>query len=222
MSNPSLHRGIGMTSLRTRERMVKRLREQGVRNLKVLDAMLNTPRHLFLEEALASRAYDDTALPIGYNQTISQPLIVALMTELLIADGIPQKVLEIGTGSGYQTAILAQIVPQVYSLERILPLQRRARKCLQNIQLHNIQYKYSDGHGGWPEHAPYDAILVAAASTEIPPKLLEQISPGGVMILPVGAGDVQTLQKITKTDQACEVETLERVSFVPMLSGCVS
>jgi protein-L-isoaspartate(D-aspartate) O-methyltransferase len=212
--------GIGMTSLRTRERMIKRLMEQGIRNNKVLDVMRNTPRHIFMDEALASRAYEDTSLPIGYNQTISQPYIVAKMTELLLApSGRLSKVLEIGTGCGYQTAILAQLVDHVHSVERIGPLQKKAKDRLWDLKLKNVSYLHSDGGWGWPDHAPYDGILVAAAPLEIPEMLLQQMAVGGVMIIPVGKGGNQLLQRITRTESGYEVEKLESVVFVPFLSG---
>jgi protein-L-isoaspartate(D-aspartate) O-methyltransferase len=212
--------GIGMTSLRTRERMIKRLMEQGIRNNKVLDVMRNTPRHIFMDEALASRAYEDTSLPIGYNQTISQPYIVAKMTELLLApSGRLSKVLEIGTGCGYQTAILAQLVEHVYSVERIGPLQKKAKDRLWDLKFKNVSYLHSDGGWGWLDHALYDGILVAAAPLEIPEMLLQQMAVGGVMIIPVGKGGNQLLQRITRTESGYEVEKLEPVVFVPFLSG---
>ncbi len=212
--------GIGMTSLRTRERMISRLMEQGIRNHKVLDAMRNTPRHIFMDEALSSRAYEDTALPIGYGQTISQPYIVAKMTELLLASANPlTKVLEIGTGCGYQTAILAQLVGHVYSVERIAPLQKKAKDRLWDLKLKNVNFLHSDGGWGWPDHAPYDGILVAAAPPEIPEMLLQQMAVGGVMIIPVGTGENQQLQRVTRKDNGYELERLEPVVFVPFLSG---
>jgi len=212
--------GIGMTSLRTRERMINRLMEQGIRSNKVLDVIRNTPRHIFMDEALASRAYEDTALPIGYNQTISQPYIVAKMTELLLASsGRLAKVLEIGTGCGYQTAILAQLVDHVYSVERIAPLQKKAKDRLWGLKLKNVSYLHSDGGWGWQDHAPYDGILVAAAPPEIPEMLLQQMAVGGVMVIPIGKGGSQQLQKVTRTESGYEVEGLEPVVFVPFLSG---
>ncbi len=212
--------GIGMTSPRTRERMIARLMEQGIRNHKVLDVMRNTPRHIFMDEALASRAYEDTALPIGYNQTISQPYIVAKMTELLLeSTGRLSKVLEIGTGCGYQTAILAQLVDHVYSIERIAPLQKKARDRLWNLKLKNVSYLHRDGGYGWQEHEPYDGILVAAAPPEVPEDLLQQMAIGGVMVIPIGMGDNQQLQRITRTESSYEIEKLERVVFVPFRSG---
>jgi protein-L-isoaspartate(D-aspartate) O-methyltransferase len=216
---PATEQGIGMTSQRTRDRMVKRLREQKIRNQQVLSAMRQIPRHLFVDEALASRAYEDTALPIGLNQTISQPYVVARMTELLLENGAPKTVLEVGTGSGYQTAVLARLVPHVYSVERLGQLQQRARRCLQKQNLHNIEYLHSDGGWGWPDHAPYDAILVTAAPDEIPSGLLEQMSPGGVMVIPVGASKHQQLTKVTYTEQGFEAEALDAVTFVPLLEG---
>jgi len=209
-----------MTSSRTRERMINRLMEQGIRSNKVLDVIRNTPRHIFMDEALASRAYEDTALPIGYNQTISQPYIVAKMTELLLASsGRLEKVLEIGTGCGYQTAILAQLVNHVYSVERIAPLQKKAKDRLWDLKLKNVSYLHSDGGWGWQDHAPYDGILVAAAPPEIPEMLLQQMAVGGVMVIPIGKGSSQQLQRVTRTEGGYEVERLEPVVFVPFLSG---
>lgn len=211
--------GIGMTSRRTRDRMTQRLKEQGIISTKVLAVMSDTPRHIFVDEALASRSYEDTALPIGYNQTISQPYIVAKMTELLLADGAHSKVLEIGTGCGYQTAILAKLVDKVYSVERIAPLQKKAKANLADLKLYNTFLKHSDGGWGWPEHAPYDGILVTAAPIEIPETLLQQMAIGGVMIIPVGVVNHQSLYKVTRTEKGFEKEILEAVSFVPFLSG---
>ncbi len=211
--------GIGMTSRRTRERMVGRLKEQGISHPDVLRVMLETPRHLFVEEALASRAYEDTALPIGFNQTISQPYIVARMTELLLDAGPLDKVLEVGTGSGYQTAILAQLVKRVHSVERIYPLQQRARRCLQDLQLRNVRLKHSDGGWGWDEYAPYDAILGTAAPGEIPEALLSQMARRSVMVIPVGQGRTQILKRVRRTETGFEVEEIEPVNFVPFLPG---
>jgi len=217
--NPSLQ-GIGMTSLRTRERMIKRLSEQGINNNKILEIMRDTPRHIFVDEALASRAYEDTALPIGYNQTISQPYIVAKMTERLLgSSGHLGKVLEIGTGCGYQTAILAQLVDHVYSIERILPLQKKAKGYLWDLKLKNISYLYNDGNLGWPDYAPYDGILASAAPAVIPPLLLQQLAIGGVMIIPIGPSGLQILQRVTRTANGYDIEKLEAVTFVPFLSG---
>ena len=213
--------GIGMTSRRTRERMVARLKDLGIRNPDVLRVMLETPRHLFVEEALASRAYEDTALPIGFNQTISQPYIVARMTELLLEQGTLDTVLEVGTGSGYQTAVLAQLVRRVYSVERIYPLQQRARRCLQDLNLRNVRLKHSDGGWGWDEYAPYDAILAAAAPGEIPETLLTQMGRRSIMIIPVGQGRTQMLNRVIRTESGFELEEIEPVNFVPFLPGIV-
>jgi protein-L-isoaspartate(D-aspartate) O-methyltransferase len=212
--------GIGMTSLRTRERMIKRLSEQGIQNKKILEIMRDTPRHIFMDEALASRAYEDTALPIGYNQTISQPYIVAKMTELIMgSSGHLGKVLEIGTGCGYQTAILAQLVDHVYSIERILPLQRKAKSYLWDLKLKNISFLYGDGNLGWSDYAPFDGILASAAPAEIPQQLLQQLTLGGVMIIPIGQSGQQTLQRVTRTTNGYDIEELEAVTFVPFLTG---
>jgi protein-L-isoaspartate(D-aspartate) O-methyltransferase len=213
--------GIGMTSRRTRERMVSRLKEQGIGNPAVLKTMLETPRHIFVEEAFASRAYEDTALPIGFSQTISQPYIVARMTELLLEKGPLNKVLEVGTGSGYQTAVLAQLVKLVYTVDRIYPLQQRARRCLQDLHLRNVRMKHSDGSWGWQDYAPYPGILVTAAPSEVPQSLLDQMARGGVMVIPVGDGREQLLQRIVRTEVGFEVETIEPVSFVPLQRGLV-
>ncbi len=211
--------GIGMTSRRTRERMINRLRGQGIRSAKVLAVMADTPRHIFVDEALASRSYEDTALPIGHNQTISQPYIVARMTELLLEKGPLGKVLEIGTGCGYQTAILAAMVDRVFSVERIEPLLKKAQNHLRELNIKNISFQHSDGGWGWPEYAPFDGILAAAAPTEIPEMLLQQMAMDGVMVIPVGKGHHQELHRITRTKQGFEDEVMERVSFVPFLPG---
>ena len=211
--------GIGMTSRRTRERMINRLSEQGITSNKILDVMRDTPRHIFVDEALASRAYEDTALPIGYNQTISQPYTVAKMTEVLLEHGRLGKVLEIGTGCGYQTAILAQLVDLVYSVERILPLQKNAKTHLWDLKIKNVSFLHSDGGWGWPDYAPYDGILVTAAPVEVPEMLLQQMALGGIMVIPIGRGGRQELQRIIRTENGYEVEELEPVSFVPFLSG---
>lgn len=213
--------GIGMTSRRTRERLAQRLRDQGISSENVLNTLVDTPRHIFIDEALSHRAYEDTALPIGYNQTISQPYIVARMTELLLEAGPLDTVLEVGTGSGYQTAILAQLVDQVFSVERIRPLQEKARKRLQRLKLHNVMLRHTDGGMGWPDKAPFDGILVTAAPREVPRELLEQLSIGGRLVIPVG-DEQQTLKRITRTSEAeFETEVLESVRFVPLLGGTV-
>lgn len=208
--------GIGMTSARTRERLVQRLRETGIRDAVVLDAIGRIPRHLFVDEALASRAYEDTALPIGHSQTISQPYIVARMTELLLADGA-RRVLEIGTGSGYQTAILCALTQEVYSVERIEPLHKRARRCLQELGYRNFRLKLSDGSDGWPEYGPYDAILVTAAAADVPTALLAQLAPGGRLLIPVGNSARQELLSIRQTAEGVVREHVELVNFVPLV-----
>lgn len=216
----SLHiQGIGMTSRRTRDRMIERLRKQGIRDNRVLSVMSDTPRHIFVDEALASRSYEDTALPIGNNQTISQPYIVARMTELLLEKGTLSKVLEIGTGCGYQTAILSPLVKKVYSVERIAPLLKKARNHIWDLKLKNISFQHSDGGWGWPEKAPFDGIIVAAAPIEIPETLLKQMAVGGVMLIPIGGRNNQTLHRVIRTESGFEDEVLEPVSFVPFLSG---
>lgn len=210
--------GIGMTSQRTRDRLVERLRAEGVRNLEVLEVIRKTPRHLFVDEALASRAYEDTALPIGYNQTISQPYVVAVMTELVIANR-PQKVLEIGTGSGYQAAVLAQLVPKVYTVERIEPLASLARQRFRQLGLRNIRASHSDGTIGLPEFAPYDSIIVTAAAENVPEPLLEQLAPEGRLVIPLGGRDHQTLSLFTRLDDTFERKDFDPVIFVPLLRG---
>jgi protein-L-isoaspartate(D-aspartate) O-methyltransferase len=211
--------GIGMTSQRTRDRLVERLRAEGIRNERVLEVIRATPRHLFVDEALASRAYEDTALPIGYNQTISQPFVVAAMTDLVIRHR-PRTVLEIGTGSGYQAAVLAALVSKVYTVERIEPLARQARQRFRKLGLRNIRASYSDGTAGLPEFAPYDAIITTAAAERIPGALLEQLSPdGGRLVIPVGGRSSQTLTLVTRHGAAFEREELDPVIFVPLLSG---
>lgn len=211
--------GIGMTSRRTRERMIGRLQEQGIKNTNVLTVMRDTPRHIFVDEALASRAYEDMALPIGYNQTISQPYIVAKMTELLLEKGQLAKVLEVGTGCGYQTAILAQLVEQVYTIERILSLQRKAQNYLADLALKNIHYQHNDGGLGWSDYAPFNGILVSAVVEIVPEMLLHQLAIGGVMLIPTIMGEEQVLQRITRLTTGYQREVLEQVSFVPFLSG---
>lgn len=212
--------GIGMTSRRTRERMTDRLIAQGITSHKILEAMRNVPRHLFMDDALASRAYEDTALPIGHGQTISQPYIVAKMTELLVDQRHLKNVLEIGTGCGYQTAVLAQLVDYVYTVERIYPLHKQAKDRLWALDIRNVSYQHSDGGWGWQEKAPFDGILVAAAPPEIPEKLLEQMAVGGIMLIPIGKGrGIQELQRVIRTASGYDIECLEPVSFVPFMSG---
>jgi len=211
--------GIGMTSRRTRMRLVQRLREEGIRNEDVLSVMVETPRHIFLDEALAHRAYEDTALPIGYNQTISQPYIVARMTELIL-ESSPRRVLELGTGSGYQASVLAQLVSEVYSVERISPLLEKARLRFERLKLRNISTRHADGGIGWPECAPYDAILMTAAPTEIPLELVRQLKEGGRMILPLGDAS-QSLTIVTRRGNSYEQKIIEPALFVPFLPGVV-
>ncbi len=211
--------GIGMTSRRTRQRMIQRLRQQGIMNPAVLEAMAQVPRHVFVEEALASRAYEDTALPIGFGQTISQPFTVARMTELAVGNRRLGKVLEVGTGSGYQTAVLAHLATTVYTVERIEALQKKARIRLYDLKIYNVKYDHSDGGWGWSKHAPFDAIVVTAAAPEIPEALLQQMALGGVMVIPVGEGRDQVLKRIVRSPEGCEVENIERVKFVPLMAG---
>jgi protein-L-isoaspartate(D-aspartate) O-methyltransferase len=209
-----------MTSQRTRDRLIKRLRQQGIDNQQVLDVMRRVPRHLFVDEALAHRAYEDTALPIGYGQTISQPFIVAHMTQLLLEDGKPNSVLEIGTGCGYQTAVLASIFPQVYSVERIEALYLQAKQRLAELEMHNVQLRYTDGTGGWPNISyRFDRIIMTAACTEIPEALIAQLNDGGIMVLPFDNGIDQTMTKITRGKDSLVSEALEKVVFVPLLPG---
>lgn len=213
--------GVGMTSERTRTRLIDRLKEQGVNNSQVLDILRETPRHLFLDEALSHRAYEDSALPIGYGQTLSQPYIVARMTEILLgAAGKLSRVLEIGTGSGYQTTILAQLVDEVFTVERIRPLQEKARTRLRRLGLRNVHYKHADGGFGWPEKGPFDGIISTAAPREVPPELLAQLGPNGVLVVPVGE-PAQFLTLIVRDGDSEEFTThqLEQVRFVPLLSG---
>ncbi len=212
--------GIGMTSQRTRDRMVRRLAEKGIRDPRVLQAMAEVPRHLFVDEALAHRAYEDTALPISHGQTISQPWIVAKMTEAILHDGMPEKVLELGTGSGYQAAVLSRIVPQVFSIERIDALTQRARKRFRQLGYRNIRTKTDDGYKGWPSEAPFDVIFVTAAPENIPEALFDQLAEGGRMIVPVGKGP-QDLLRLTKTVSGIQKENLGPVLFVPLLEGVV-
>ncbi len=215
-------KGIGMTSQRTRDRLIDRLARQGIRNEKVLEVMRNTPRHLFIDEALSHRAYEDTALPIGHGQTISQPYIVAQMTQLILQPGLPSSVLEVGTGCGYQTAVLAQIVPHVYSIERIGALCQQAKKRLADLQLYNVELRHTDGIGGWPNtNYQFDSIIITAACQEIPKKLLVQLNENGNMVLPLSNGNHQMLIRITRKNNDYEQETFEAVTFVPLLPGVI-
>jgi protein-L-isoaspartate(D-aspartate) O-methyltransferase len=211
--------GVGMTSQRTRDRLMERLRQEGIQSEQVLDVMRVMPRHLFVDEALASRSYEDTALPIGHGQTISQPYVVARMTEALLSGGPLSRVLEVGTGSGYQTAILSQLVGQVYSVERITPLQERARRILHELQIRNVRFCVSDGGWGWTQHAPYDGIIVTAAPEDVPEALCEQLSDGGRLIIPSGKQGKQRLLLITRDGEEYEEQVLDWVSFVPLVRG---
>lgn len=220
ITKTNLH-GIGMTSQRTRDRLLGRLLDQGINSMEVLDVIRSTPRHIFLEEALAHRAYEDVALPIGHNQTISQPYIVARMTEAIVSTGSVDKVLEIGTGCGYQTAVIAQIAKEVYTVERIKPLLDRARKNLRLLSLRNVKFKHDDGSGGWKKKGPFDAILTTAAPQQVPRELLDQMAEGGRLVIPVGAEGHQELQLITRHGDEFSTEVLDHVRFVPLLVGQV-
>jgi protein-L-isoaspartate(D-aspartate) O-methyltransferase len=214
--------GIGMTSARTRERLIDRLKAEGISNHAVLDRIRAVPRHLFVDEALASRAYEDTALPIGFGQTISQPYIVAAMTQALLEGAAGRKltrVLEIGTGCGYQTAVLAAFAQHVYSLERIQPLLDRARAILRELKISNVSLRHADGWHGWPSQAPYQGILAAAAPEHLPPELTQQLDEGGVLVMPIGARREQTLVRITRAGTELKREELMPVSFVPFVEG---
>jgi protein-L-isoaspartate(D-aspartate) O-methyltransferase len=215
---PGAFNGIGMTSERTRLRMVEMLRKEGIVNERVLGAMAEIPRHAFVDEGIASRAYEDVALPIGHGQTISSPMIVAMMTELLLEKAPMAKVLEIGTGCGYQTAVLAKLVREVYTLERIAPLMDKARRNLRDLRFYNIRYKHVDGHGGYPEGAPYDGILMAASATHVPEALKQQLAIGGRMVLPVGVED-QWLHVVDRSEKGFTEKRCAAVRFVPLLPG---
>ena len=215
-------RGIGMTSQRTRERLIQRLYDEGLSNSKVLEVIRRTPRHLFVDEALSHRAYEDTALPIGNNQTISQPYMVGRMTELLLANGPLDKVLEIGTGSGYQTAVLAQLVERVFSVERIQSLQERAKEQLAELNLRNVVYRWGDGWEGWNALAPYNGIIVTAGASEVPQALLDQLAVGGRLVIPVGEGNDQQLLLIVREEHGFVRHALEGARFVPLLSGTLA
>lgn len=208
-----------MTSARTRDRLVQRLRDQGIRSREVLEQIRNVPRHLFVDEALASRAYEDTALPIGRGQTISQPFIVARMTEALLADFNGGNVLEIGTGCGYQTAILAPLVKRIYSVERIRELLIKTRQRLRDLDIYNVQFRPGDGWDGWAKYGPYDGIIVTAAAPVVPEKLLGQLAPGGRLVIPVGPPGRQDLTVVTSREDHFEQVSLGPVSFVPLVAG---
>ena len=217
-------RGIGMTSQRTRNRLVERLRRAGINDERVLEAIATVPRHIFIDEALAHRAYEDKALPIGHGQTISQPYIVAAMTAAVLASIRPggkqaRRVLEIGTGSGYQTAILAGLVERVYSVERIGALLSRARRRFRDLGIHNVYLKHADGNLGWPDAGPFDAAMVTAGATRVPNALMEQLADGAPLVIPVGQGDLQQLRVFKRNGDAWRGNTLEDVRFVPLLPG---
>jgi len=212
------HTGIGMTSQRTRARMVERLRKQGIRDEVVLGAMSEIPRHIFVEEALASRAYEDVALPLGYGQTISSPYTVARMLELLRGGKTLRRALEIGTGCGYQAALLSRLAQEVYTLERVAPLATKARLRLHELSIANVRVRQADGHAGFPDAAPFDAIIVAAAATHVPQALLEQLEVGGRMVLPMGTHE-QNLRVIERNAQNYSETVLETVKFVPLRPG---
>lgn len=226
MNTPNLA-GIGMTSQRTRERMIASLLDKGIKNWAVLDVMRTTPRHIFLDEALSHRAYEDTSLPIGYNQTISQPFVVARMTEAVLGNRAPEqgrlgKVLEIGTGCGYQTAVIAQLAEHVWSVERIQPLLEKARRNLSLLNIRNVRCKHDDGSQGWADHGPYDAIIAAAAPQQVPPDLLAQLADGGRLVLPVVSNQGgQELLLIKREGDQFHRQVLEVVNFVPLYVGQV-
>jgi protein-L-isoaspartate(D-aspartate) O-methyltransferase len=205
-------------SRRSGEILAQKLHGEGIRDQRVLQAIAQSPRHIFVPEILAHKAYDNTALPIGQGQTISQPYIVAKMSELLLADGVPESILEIGTGSGYQTSILAQLVPKIFSVERIKALQWKAKRCLQSMDLHNVSMKHGDGWKGWSSKSPFQAIIVTAAPTEVPKALLEQLAEGGRLVIPVGL-DTQILKVITRCGDEYNEKQIEMVKFVPLVPG---
>jgi len=215
----SENRGIGMTSQGTRDRLVQTLRRDGIRDERVLKAVTQVPRHKFVDEALSSRAYENTALPIGQSQTISQPWIVARMTEAILDGGQPEKVLEVGTGSGYQAAILSHLVPKVFTVERIEELLKLARRRFHNLRLNNIYVRYADGHLGWPSQAPFDGIMVTAVAQSVPMELLEQLRIGGVLVIPVERNGQQRLITARRNEDGFEETDLGGVVFVPLLSG---
>jgi protein-L-isoaspartate(D-aspartate) O-methyltransferase len=220
---PSAFKGEGMTSQRARDRLAATLKESGIRDPRVIEVIRNTPRHHFIDQALHSRAYENTALPIGHGQTISQPWVVARMTEALLEHfngGVPQKVLEIGTGSGYQAVVLAALVGQVFTVERIEELLRQARRRFRQLGLTNVRSRHDDGKLGWPDQAPFDAVILTAAGDAIPSQVLDQLSPDGVLVAPVGSPSSQMLLRIRGDGQGDFIqEELGAVSFVPLLGG---
>lgn len=213
--------GIGMTSQRTRVRLITQLRDMGIMSETLLSVIMNTPRHVFVDEALASRAYENTALPIGYNQTISQPYIVARMVEALCATDDLKNVMEVGTGCGYQTAVLAQLSKKVYSVERISALAKNATQKLRMLKYNNIHIRCADGTFGWLDHAPFDGIIVSAAPIDVPKNLLEQLALNGRLVIPTGVEKKQKLSVFTRMKDGFKEEQLDMVSFVPMLTGVV-
>ncbi|HEY5775521.1 MAG TPA: protein-L-isoaspartate(D-aspartate) O-methyltransferase [Xanthomonadales bacterium] len=215
----SENRGIGMTSQGTRDRLVETLRQEGIKDERVLKAITQVPRHKFVDEALSSRAYENTALPIGQSQTISQPWIVARMTEAILDGGQPEKVLEVGTGSGYQAAILSHLVPKVFTVERIEELLKLARRRFHNLRLNNIYLRYADGHLGWPSQAPFDGIMVTAVAKNVPQELLQQLRIGGLLVIPVERNGQQRLITVRRSENGFEETDLGAVVFVPLLSG---
>jgi len=215
----SENRGIGMTSQGTRDRLVQTLRQEGIKDERVLKAITQVPRHKFVDEALSSRAYENTALPIGQGQTISQPWIVARMTEAILDGGQPEKVLEVGTGSGYQAAILSHLVPKVFTVERIDELLKLARRRFHNLRLNNIYIRYADGHLGWPSQAPFDGIMVTAVAQSVPQELVDQLRIGGVLVMPVEKNGQQRLIVVRREEDGFEETDLGAVVFVPLLSG---
>ena len=212
-------RGLGLASDTSRRRLIDEVRRWGVKDERVLEVLADVPRHEFLEDAFKGRAYENNALPIGLSQTISQPYIVALMTEAILRDSLPRKVLEIGTGCGYQTAVLAELVPAVFTVERLKLLSQQARARLERLGYHNILFTYADGMNGWAAHAPYDAIVVTAAADRVPQALVDQLAPGGRLVIPVGTKGMQSLQLITRTPKGPVTRALGDVSFVPLLGG---
>lgn len=218
-NKPQAPRGSGMTSQGTRDRLVRRLRDHGIADERVLEAIASTPRHVFVDEALSSRAYEDTALPIGLGQTISQPWVVARMTEAMLDGCSPEKVLEVGTGSGYQAAVLSAVVPQVFTVERVEDLLKQARRRFHKLKLNNIYTRHADGHQGWPSQAPFDGILVTAAASALPVELVAQLKVGAVMVVPVERGSMQRLLAVRRTEDGFDEEDLGGVIFVPLLAG---
>ena len=212
-------KGEGMTSQRARDRLAATLKDGGIRDLRVIEVIRNLPRHHFIDQALHSRAYENDALPIGHGQTISQPWVVARMTELLIEQSVPGRVLEIGTGSGYQAAVLAQLVNTVYTVERIEELLRKARRLFRNMKIENIRSRHDDGNIGWPAEAPFDAIVLTAAGESVPRALAEQLADGGVLVAPLGPAGAQRMTRFRREGDAWHKEELEPVSFVPLLGG---